>query len=360
MRSAGRLLKAAAMASATLVLAGVVLERVVVLPRMARARAELAELNAEDARQAQRAAFEAVDAAHQSLRRHADGLDRQLLELEYALPESREASRDKFLATLRRIGAWSVEMESLDWSERISDGARYSAGRARVRFEPSGRGWFTTVRVIPYAPQRISVECADVSDLSDPSSAVTLEVTLYARPFEPVEMIAPAPGAAESAAPEFRWADVFRRAPKPPVDIREIPEPSSAPVLASVTRGFCWGWCPDYSIVVHEDGVVDYEGKTFVKIEGKHRYRIGMDRVHALSAAFDAAGFDSRDASLGFWTDVPLVRLSHRDKAVSHQLPDEHVPPWLLRLEDDFDRIVGTAEWIGTPEEREVFKGMFR
>jgi hypothetical protein len=346
---ATRHVKAAAMASVTLALTGVVLQRAVVLPREARARAELAELDAE----AQRAAFKTPDPGNPFLRRITDDLDGQLLELNLVLPETRDAARDGFLAGLRRIGAWSAELESLDWSDRSSGGARYFAGQARVRIEPSGRGWLATVRNLRYMGPIVTIGCVDVSDLSDPSSPVTLEVTLYAQPSGQWLMMAGRPTAEEPGARGFRWADVFRRPPETPVQSQEIPDSSASPVLASLTRGECWIRCQVYSIVVHEDGIVDYEGKEWVKIEGTHHYRIAMDRVRALSVTFDAAGFSSFDASYDTGrTDVPLVQVSHRGKTVSHQLFGVSAPPSLTQLEDDFDRIVGADQWIGTSTER--------
>src|SRR6185369_4242999 len=120
-------------------------------------------------------------------------------------------------------------------------------------------------------------------------------------PSDPWHMMAGPPSAGDPGARGFRWADVFRHPPKTQVQGQEIPHGSPSPVLASLTRGQCSGSCPVYSVVVHEDGIVDYEGKEWVKIEGKHHYRIRMDRVRALSAAFDAAGFDSFDA---FYSDA--------------------------------------------------------
>jgi hypothetical protein len=112
------------------------------------------------------------------------------------------------------------------------------------------------------------------------------------------------------------------------------------------------------AIVVHEDGIVDYEGTMYVKIEGKHRYRIGMDRVRALSEAFEEARFSSFDASYhSTWSEPTPVQVTHRGKAVSHHLDAENAPLALTQLEEDFDRIVGAEEWIGTEKEREVFRG---
>jgi hypothetical protein len=345
---ASRLVKAAAMASVTLALAGVALQRAVILPREARARVELAKLDAE----AQRAAFETPDVGHPFLRRITDNLDSQFVELKTVLPEGRDAALDRFLAGLRRIGAWSAELESLDWSDRSRGGSHYSEGHARVRIEPSGRGWLGTVRSLRYLPQRVTIDCVDVSDLSDPSSPVTLDVRLYAQSSDPWQAMARRASAGEPGARDFRWADVFRRPPEAPVASQEIPHGSPSPVLASLARSACYR-CQVYSIVVHEDGIVDYEGKEWVKIEGKHHYRIGMDRVRALSAAFDAAGFSSFDSSYDIGRlDVPFVHVSYRGKTVSRQIYGEKAPPSLTRLEDDFDRIVGADQWTGRSTER--------
>jgi len=370
---ASRLVRAAAVASVTLVLSGVVLQVAFVNPLLIPARAELAALRAEDERRAQRAAFESPDATHPFLRTTADFWDEELLELKQVLPESRDDARDGFLAALRRIGAWSAELESLDWSERSAGGAYYSEGKARVRIDPSGRGWLGTVRGLLHAVQRVRVDCVDVSNLSNPSAPVTLDVTLYAQPSEPWRMIPPSADAAR--ARRFQWADVVRRASKAPVEITDIADASMAPVLGSISRGGCNAMreiCPIYSVVIHEDGIVDYQGEEWVKIEGTHRYRIGMDRVRALSEAFDRAGFGSFDSSysspLG---GSPTVEVSHRGKTVHHEggpsacfhqdvVVFEPVEVALTRLEDDFDRIVGTELWIGTMKERQVFWDVHR
>ena len=352
--------KAAAIVSATLVLAGVVLQRAVVLPREASARAELLELEAEVARRAEGAAFETPDLRHPFLRRMTARLDQDLFELKSFLPESRDAARDGFLAELRGSGAWSVEVESLEWSDRSSGGAlslRHSAGHARVRISPSGQGWLETVRHLQSGRPVVTVDCVDVPDLSDPSSPVTLEVTLYARSLDLRPEAGSSPSAGESRERRLRWAGLFPRPAKTPLENQDVQGTGPSPVLASMTRGDCYGSCPVYSVVVHEDGIVDYDGQQYVKTEGKHHYRIGMDRVRALEAAFDAAGFSAFAASYENGPmEFEVAQVSHRGKAVSHREGDEHAPPSLTQLEDDFDQIVGTEQWIGTPEEREVFR----
>ncbi len=134
----------------------------------------------------------------------------------------------------------------------------------------------------------------------------------------------------------------------------------STAVMASLERTMCYGTCPAYVVVVHEDGSVDYDGQQFVKLTGKHAERISPQQVQALREAFIAAQFDAFNDSYEHEnvTDNPSATLTFvgpggATKTVRHYHGDRSAPPALTKLEDDFDRIVGTDQWIGTQEERD-------
>jgi hypothetical protein len=126
------------------------------------------------------------------------------------------------------------------------------------------------------------------------------------------------------------------------------------PVFAAISREACYGWCPVYSVTVHEDGTIDYDGRQFVKTTGKQTFHITAEQVKQLHAAFDASHFaDWKDYTEEMITDNPSANLTYGAKTVHHYYGDTNAPKELIELESAFDKIVGSDQWIGTEEERE-------
>jgi len=123
--------------------------------------------------------------------------------------------------------------------------------------------------------------------------------------------------------------------------------------MVRLSRTACFGTCPVYTVTVHPDGTVIFEGGRFVKAKGRHRAHLSRAKLAALRRAIRHAGFFALhdDYTRRMRTDAPsatlTVRLGHRRKTVDHYYGDTTAPKALTALEDAVDRIVDTARWIG-------------
>lgn len=145
-----------------------------------------------------------------------------------------------------------------------------------------------------------------------------------------------------------------------------VPPPAGEHVLlASIDRGACYGTCPIYTLTVYRDGKVEYEGKDYVKTKGKATGTVTAAQLAALDKLFTDdhylaynSAYTSYDA-----TDEPSARTAYRPlgaattKSVDHYYGDLKAPESLTKLEDAFDRVVGSERWIGTSAERDKLNG---
>jgi hypothetical protein len=61
--------------------------------------------------------------------------------------------------------------------------------------------------------------------------------------------------------------------------------------LASIQRTHCYGTCPVYPLTVYRDGVVEYDGWEFVKIQGKATGKLRPEELTALEELFRKHGY---------------------------------------------------------------------
>lgn len=122
------------------------------------------------------------------------------------------------------------------------------------------------------------------------------------------------------------------------------------PVIV-LTRQPCYGLCPVYTVTVHHDGAVTYQGERYVRTRGKATSTISVEAVDALIARLDDAGvLDMHWTSCPGVTDQDTVNLTfHHDgrrNSVSHYRGDGCAPKDLGALEDEIDRVAGTRKWV--------------
>jgi len=81
--------------------------------------------------------------------------------------------------------------------------------------------------------------------------------------------------------------------------------------LITLRRTACFGPCPDYSLTIHGNGTVLYEGHSHVKIRGNYTYSIPQENVKKLiDNAYYSSGFFSMADSYGGCIDCPTYALS--------------------------------------------------
>lgn len=120
----------------------------------------------------------------------------------------------------------------------------------------------------------------------------------------------------------------------------------------SLQRTMCFGSCPAYSVEIHGDGSVVYDGQTFVAVSGVHKTKISEDAVRQLFAAFQKADFfwllDRYAASI---TDFPSYAVTISFDGSSKKVVDYAgravgMPADVVDIEQQIDLIAGTRKWV--------------
>jgi hypothetical protein len=125
-------------------------------------------------------------------------------------------------------------------------------------------------------------------------------------------------------------------------------------ILITIERGGCYGNCPVYSATIFSDGTVEYEGRHFVKAEGKRTHKIGKERIEKLISALQKADYfdlkneyrvDENGISI---TDQPTTTTSFNYNGKRKQVVDYYCSPKkLIELETKIEELAGLFEYIG-------------
>jgi hypothetical protein len=124
-------------------------------------------------------------------------------------------------------------------------------------------------------------------------------------------------------------------------------------VVIRLERGPCMGGCPIYSIEIHGDGSVAYEGVNFVDVTGRQTGQVPVEDVRALVARLEAARFTRlRDEYRSEISDGVTYRttFSHDGRSktvvnyVGHQVG---MPQSVGEIEGAIDQAAGARRWVG-------------
>lgn len=131
------------------------------------------------------------------------------------------------------------------------------------------------------------------------------------------------------------------------------PTPENAgPVEIQLERTPCYGFCPDYTVTIHGDGHVLYEGRRFVNVRGEQTAQISPADVRALLVRFDAIGFDDlQNEYRAHVTDLPTTTITLTRNGRSKSVLDyggagAGMPEAVRALQTEIDRLAGTARWV--------------
>jgi hypothetical protein len=119
-----------------------------------------------------------------------------------------------------------------------------------------------------------------------------------------------------------------------------------------MVRGVCFGFCPDYTVTINGEGQVRYEGRRFVNAVGERTATIPSTDVARLLQRFDEIGFDQlRDSYRAQVTDLPtytvtLTRNGRTKTVVDYGGTGAGMPETVRQLQDEIDRVAGTAQWV--------------
>lgn len=147
-----------------------------------------------------------------------------------------------------------------------------------------------------------------------------------------------------------------------------IREPIPADTLIKLERTECYGTCPVYTLTITANGTVVYEGRRFVKSEGRVESKISPEQLSEILAAVRRADYFSmkdryalvEDGCDGIWTDlssaITTIRINGRTKTIRHYYgcqdkPNDGIslrvyPRDLYELENKIDEIVGSEKWV--------------
>jgi hypothetical protein len=122
-----------------------------------------------------------------------------------------------------------------------------------------------------------------------------------------------------------------------------------ADLMIGLERTACPGACPDYSLFVHSDGKIVYEGRHYVAVKGRREGHISKAQVRQLFNEFCKIGYfslkDRYDpiAKDGAVTKTS-IRADGRKKEVVNCHPSQ-APENLYLLEKMIDEIARSERW---------------
>ncbi len=127
-------------------------------------------------------------------------------------------------------------------------------------------------------------------------------------------------------------------------------------LIITLSRTACFGKCPDYTVEVHGDGTVIFNGRRFVVHTGEYRARISRAAVRALVAKFRTADyFALADRYTARVTDLPTyttsIAFDGHEKSVRDYGGQIIGAPFAVNeIENAIDEACNTAQWIKAPD----------
>jgi hypothetical protein len=141
-------------------------------------------------------------------------------------------------------------------------------------------------------------------------------------------------------------------------DLSSFSDADLKTVTIQLERTGCYGTCPAYSVTIHGDGKVEYNGKSHVKEMGAREGRIETDKIRALASVFAKMKFSgvAEDYSAAkckgrVCTDMAtaITQLSMRGAThrVKHYYGCGSAPKSLFDLESVIDKSANSEQWTG-------------
>jgi hypothetical protein len=153
-------------------------------------------------------------------------------------------------------------------------------------------------------------------------------------------------------------APVPRNMARQTPDLGSLSDADLKAVLVHMVRTECFGSCAAYTITIHGDGRVEYEGKSNVKTKGKQEGRIEPAAVKALMAEFAKAKYlalpeeySEGKCSCRRCTDMPTAVTELNAPGAKHRVSHYYgcacAPKELFALESAIDKAANSEQWTG-------------
>ena len=150
--------------------------------------------------------------------------------------------------------------------------------------------------------------------------------------------------------------------PRDPISNSQ-PTADRLPIEIKMTRTMCFGTCPAYTVVIHGDGRIDWQGEEYVSVKGVAHAMISGDQLAAISAELDKVAFftlaeDGSPPSDAckhghacvkvICTDTSHTRLDVTRGKQHHAIDDAHCTGLAVEaVEVLIDKLTNTERWIG-------------
>jgi hypothetical protein len=141
-------------------------------------------------------------------------------------------------------------------------------------------------------------------------------------------------------------------------DLTSLSDADLKTLTILMERTACYGTCPAYSVTIHGDGRVEYNGKSHVKEVGTREGRIELDKVKALTPVFArmkfwevAEDYSEEKCKGRVCTDMPAaiteLNVSGQTHRVKHYYGCGSAPKSLFELEVAIDKAANSEQWAG-------------
>jgi Domain of unknown function (DUF6438) len=151
--------------------------------------------------------------------------------------------------------------------------------------------------------------------------------------------------------------EVASARPEENPDLSSLSNADLKTVTVRLERIGCYGTCPAYTVTVHGDGRVEYDGKDHVAEKGTREGRIETDAIKALIMDFAKAKFlalpeEYMQANCSrYCTDMSTAATELSVRGVTHHVKHYYgcggVPKALFDPESAIDKSTNVERWTG-------------
>gem|GEM_PF-6071571 len=157
----------------------------------------------------------------------------------------------------------------------------------------------------------------------------------------------PGPEDVQFGACDLHWSPPDR--PSSSGTRRKKRRPPEPPLLLAYARGHCFGTCPAYTVRLHSDGALEFEGETCVQSHGHCTATLSKAQLERVTVLLQGEKLSGDVEDFQPITDLSVDSLVVEPPAAAAQATVR----WNSygnrydQLLDQLDRLLGTRHWIG-------------